>query len=281
MTQSAADIEREVEKARGDLDRTVEALKDKMTPGQLIDELSKSLKGGGTGEMMNNLGAQVRDNPMALAMIGAGMAWLMMGKTEGASPAPSPSLAPAGPSQPLSSPIAAAAEVAHATKDKVGEAAAGLKEKVAGAASSLQEGVAGAAHDASQNLHAVGDQAAAAARKTGQSIEGMLQHEPLIIGAFGLAVGVALGAAFPATPLENKTFGAARDKLLEAGEEKLAQAAQHARAAGEAAVEAAKTEADQQHLQSGGTTLVDKVETVAQSAIDAARSELGQGRPPN
>ncbi len=80
MTRSSAEIEREVEQTRGEIDRTVEALKDKMTPGQLIDELTQSLKGTGAADMVGTLGAQVKENPLALAMVGAGMAWLMIGK---------------------------------------------------------------------------------------------------------------------------------------------------------------------------------------------------------
>ncbi|MDO9245098.1 MAG: DUF3618 domain-containing protein, partial [Phenylobacterium sp.] len=80
MTRSSAEIEREVEQTRGEIDRTVEALKDKMTPGQLIDELTQSLKGTGATDMVGTLGAQVKENPLALAMVGAGMAWLMIGK---------------------------------------------------------------------------------------------------------------------------------------------------------------------------------------------------------
>lgn len=80
MTRSSEEIEREVEATRGELDRTVEALKDRMSAGQIIDELMGSMKGSGTSEMVSNLGRQARDNPLPLALIGAGVAWLMFGK---------------------------------------------------------------------------------------------------------------------------------------------------------------------------------------------------------
>ncbi|MFC3076616.1 DUF3618 domain-containing protein [Phenylobacterium terrae] len=80
MTRSSEDIEREVEATRGELDRTVEALKERMSAGQIIDELMGSMKGSGASEMVSNLGRQAKDNPLPLALIGAGVAWLMFGK---------------------------------------------------------------------------------------------------------------------------------------------------------------------------------------------------------
>ena len=47
MTKTAADVEREVEASRNDLDRTVEALKDKMTQGQIFDEASRAMGSAG------------------------------------------------------------------------------------------------------------------------------------------------------------------------------------------------------------------------------------------
>lgn len=78
--RSSEEIEREVEATRGELDRTVEALKERMSAGQIIDELMGSMKGTGASEMVSNLGRQAKDNPLPLALIGAGLAWLMFGK---------------------------------------------------------------------------------------------------------------------------------------------------------------------------------------------------------
>lgn len=87
MNRSSAEIERDVEETRRHVESTAEALKDKMYPGQIMGELMKSFKGGGGSEMIGNLGSLVKKNPLPLAMIVAGFAWLMMGsgkdKSEG------------------------------------------------------------------------------------------------------------------------------------------------------------------------------------------------------
>ena len=273
MTRSSEDVEREVEAAREDLDRTVEALKDKMTPGQLIDELSRTFKGGGAGELMGNLGVQVRENPMALAMIGAGMAWLMMGQSDRAATDTA-----AGVYQ-TNSDLGVTPATSAATGD-ISDAVGNLKAKVGEVAGGVRDAASGAADHAAQGLHDLGAQASSAGRKAVRSFEDILQQEPLIFGALGLAAGVALGAAFPSTELEDKTFGAARDNLVDAGEKKLADVGQALNASGHAAFEAVKGEADRQGLAAEGqATLVEKAESVIRSGVDAARDELGGSRP--
>jgi Protein of unknown function (DUF3618) len=270
MNKTSQDIEREVESARDDLDRTVDALKEKMSPGQLIDEISRSFKGGGAGEMMDNLGAQVRDNPMALAMIGAGMAWLMMGKSGPKTTAVAASAYQGAP---------AAEDVSGAASGDLVHAVGEVKQMAAHVASDAKAALGGAVDSAMAGAQGLGEQASLAGRSAARTFEEVLQQEPLIIGALGLAVGVAVGAALPSTRLEDRTFGAARDDLVEAGGRKLAAAAEDLGASGQAALEAAREEADRQGLAPSDGSLVDKAEAVVRSAATAARDELGQGRP--
>ena len=279
MTRSSEDVEREVEAAREDLDRTVEALKDKMTPGQLIDELGRTFKGGGAGELMGNLGVQVRENPMALAMIGAGMAWLMMGKSDRSATDTAASVYQTNSDLGVAPATSTGTGTGTGTGD-LSDAVGNLKAKVGEVAGGGRDAASGAADHASQGLHDLGAQAGSAGRKAVRSFEDILQQEPLIFGALGLAAGVALGAAFPSTELEDKTVGAARDNLVDAGEKKLADVGQALNASGHAAFEAAKGEADRQGLAAEGqATLVEKAESVIRSGVDAARDELGGSRP--
>ena len=273
MTRSSQDIEREVEAARGDLDRTVEALKDKMTPGQLVDELTRSFKGGGAGEMLGNLGAQARENPMALAMIGAGMAWLMMGKSE--------HHAADGPARAYQTNAAPGAGADSAGVGGAAQTASHVKAKAAEVAGGVKDTVTGAAEHAAHSLHDLGGQASAAGHKAVRSFEDMLQQEPLIVGALGLAAGVALGAVFPSTAAEDRTFGAARDDLVKAGERKMHDAAQSLSASAQAAVEAARSEADRQGFSDGDVQGARSVEvkSVVGSAVEATRDEFGARGP--
>ncbi|TGS54611.1 DUF3618 domain-containing protein, partial [Mesorhizobium sp. M1D.F.Ca.ET.183.01.1.1] len=68
--KSAAELEREAEAARARVVDTADSIRDKMTPGQLFDEFTE-LFAGGDSQMLRNLKAQMRDNPLPLAVVGA------------------------------------------------------------------------------------------------------------------------------------------------------------------------------------------------------------------
>jgi hypothetical protein len=80
MSPSARQIEREVEASRANLEETVEALKDKMSIGQIVDEAARYFDDTGGSRLVSNLGAQIRDNPLPLVLVGVGLAWLMSGR---------------------------------------------------------------------------------------------------------------------------------------------------------------------------------------------------------
>ena len=78
--KSAAELEKDAEVARAKVANTAESIRDKMSPGQLIDEFAGMFSGGDGQSALSNLKAQVRDNPLALSLIGAGLVWLMVGE---------------------------------------------------------------------------------------------------------------------------------------------------------------------------------------------------------
>jgi hypothetical protein len=321
MTRSSADIEREVEQTRDDLDRTVEALKDKMTPGQLLDEVTQSLKGTGAADMFGNLGSQVKENPLALAMVGAGMAWLMIGKgpslhhgadghagssgsaggagyrysgplgatTIGAQPsdpvhdyaAPADGLTTAGASGPVGDESNGglkdkAADLAH----QASSAITGAAGKVQDAASHLKDQVAGQAGHAKHGAQAVGSQALQAGQGLQRGFMDLLEQEPLIIGALGLAVGAAIGASMPSTQVEDRTFGALRDKALQEGRSRLHDGVAMAKDTAGAAIEAARDAAQEEGLigSADGGSVVDKAQTVLRAGLEAVREGIEERR---
>ncbi len=281
MTRSSAEIERDVELARAGLDDTVEALKTKMSPGQLIDELAQSLKGSGAGDMFGNLGSQVKENPMALAMIGAGMTWLMMGK--GPSVGGGSSTSSYGTFSDLDRSTFAASETdqsggsAGGLKDKASDLAHGAAEKLGDAASHLKDGISGAAAHAKHSAQSMGGGAADLGQKVQRGFMDTLDQEPLVIGALGLAVGAAIGASLPASRLEDRAFGAARDQVLEKAKSKVGEGFDTVKDAAEAAYVGASDAAQAEGLlgdQHG--SLVDKAENVIKAGVDAARGSVGR-----
>jgi ElaB/YqjD/DUF883 family membrane-anchored ribosome-binding protein len=72
------EIERELEDHRAEISRTIEAIQYKITPGQLAGD-AYSFLGDSAGDFAKNLGNAAKNNPVPVALIGLGLAWLMMG----------------------------------------------------------------------------------------------------------------------------------------------------------------------------------------------------------
>lgn len=82
MTDESGDIrriERDLEHTRARLDSTLDALQQKLSPGQMVDEAMNWFKDGSGAEFGRNLGRSVRENPIPVALIGVGLGWLMLG----------------------------------------------------------------------------------------------------------------------------------------------------------------------------------------------------------
>lgn len=74
--KSPEEIEREIAATRSEIDETINALQEKVSPGQLVNQALGYVKEGG-GDFAANLGRAVRDNPMPLMLIGVGLGWMM------------------------------------------------------------------------------------------------------------------------------------------------------------------------------------------------------------
>jgi hypothetical protein len=278
VTKTSAELEREVEASRGDLDRTVEALKDKMTPGQLFDELTHTMGGAGN-QLLGKLVDQAKENPLPVALVGVGLAWLMMGSNKPSQP----STASYGGDGRLNG--AAAGSEGHSIGERVGDAFGATTERLSDAAGSLKDGAASAASHAGDAVRATGERLTSLAGSTGHmasnlghsaqhSLTEVLEREPLVIGALGIAVGVALGAALPATRIEDERVGPVRDQLLEKTRDFAHEQAHGVTDMAASAYTSVKSEIERQAGPDGGDSLGEKVGHVAQAGVEAVQQQL-------
>ena len=70
-------LEQEVNQARARIDERLETLSNRLSPGELLDQILGMAREHG-GEFTRNLGSQVKNNPVPLLITGIGMSWLMM-----------------------------------------------------------------------------------------------------------------------------------------------------------------------------------------------------------
>jgi ElaB/YqjD/DUF883 family membrane-anchored ribosome-binding protein len=74
--KSSAELQREIETQRSRVEDTIDQIQDRLSPGQLVDELLAYTKGGGS-EFVSSLQRNVTANPLPVALLGVSLAWLM------------------------------------------------------------------------------------------------------------------------------------------------------------------------------------------------------------
>lgn len=74
--KSTAEIQREIDLQRSRVENTIDQIQEKLSPGQLVDELLAYTKGG-SGEFLASLQRNVTANPLPVALLGVSLAWLM------------------------------------------------------------------------------------------------------------------------------------------------------------------------------------------------------------
>jgi ElaB/YqjD/DUF883 family membrane-anchored ribosome-binding protein len=105
-----------------------------------------------------------------------------------------------------------ASDMASGVRDQIGD----IGNKAGELARTYTESLSGLADDAQQALRDRSQQLAETARSSAQSgVSFVLEDQPLLLAAVGLAVGATLGALLPGTPQENRLMGETRDKVAE------------------------------------------------------------------
>jgi ElaB/YqjD/DUF883 family membrane-anchored ribosome-binding protein len=193
-----ATLEREIDQQRDSINDLVNALENKLSPGQLLDQALSYTKGHG-GEFASNLGNTVKANPIPTLLTTVGLAWMMMGQR-----------------QPTSSTTTSHTSLnLHDKADSAKQAAAGVRDK----ANQMQHDLRDKVNDARQRVGDSSQQAGAAIRQQSDraraGFQNLLEEQPLVLGALGIAVGALLGASVPRTRQEDQLMGSASDQLMD------------------------------------------------------------------
>ena len=212
-------IEQDLDRTRARLDATIGALQDKLSPGQILDQGLAYFRDSGGGEFARNLTYNVKTNPMPVALVATGLAWLMMGGSReapaagqawpGGEPSSGPGLYERAQSA-ASGVTRAAGETSEAFQERVqqaraaavgvtrraGETAHAFAERIEQTLQLAQRGAGAVA----QGVGSMAGGAASAARQVqegGSKAFAYLQDQPLLLGALGISVGALLAAIVP------------------------------------------------------------------------------------
>jgi ElaB/YqjD/DUF883 family membrane-anchored ribosome-binding protein len=255
----------EIERTRHDMDSTLTAIEHRLTPGQLFDQGVEYLRHSGGHEFVQNLGTQAKNNPMPIALVGIGLAWLM---ASGKNPPARYSY-----SSDASSYGSSLGDRAGELGSKASEMASGMRDKASGMAGSAKatltdstqavgdrlrharDTLTSAGQSARQRVSDLSGSARHQVERARSGMDYMMREQPLALGAIGVAIGAVIAAMAPRTHKEDELMGDTRDRLLdqakEAGKEKLEQAKEVANTA----IGAATKEAEHRGLkpQSGSS----------------------------
>jgi hypothetical protein len=243
---------------------------------------------GSQGSFIDGLTAAARENPLAAALIGGGALWLLIGSDKLKNAAGSVSSAAA----PLAD-LGARAQrsVASGWDDSYGsmrkrasnmqdEASRGINETVRDARTAASDAMSGAAETMSERF----DEGMAGARemfdRVGQalprketlrqaqsSLSDLLERQPLVLGAVGLAIGATVAGALAKSSLEDEWVGELSDSLKADLNARTGAVSQSVREASDTL---------QAELADAGADIADRVQQAGGDALDASRETLRQ-----
>ncbi|MEX5686277.1 DUF3618 domain-containing protein [Pseudomonas silesiensis] len=201
-------IEREIDAQRASIGNIVDALESKFTPGQMFDQALGMMQSNGT-TFLTNLGTSVRNNPVPAVITSVGLLWLMMSQNRPPTPRPDYRTGPSAADKAgewvdgLTDGIDSARDHLHHTADSFKEG----YQTVKGKAVNLGDNLGAATENISHAMHDASDRLARSTQVMSHQLRHLLQEQPLMVAAAGIALGAMLGAALPSTATEQRYLG--------------------------------------------------------------------------
>lgn len=244
------EIREEIAQTRMEMSETIEAIEERLKPSNLVAQAGETVRNAATEKvksmantagyasqrMMNTpVGQTVRDNPIPIAMIGIGTAWLLMNRRSGGG----------GRYRRSRDDSRYRTANAHGSEYGYGSGQAGYESGQSAYGSGRTEwrqntsgapvGTAGYADYASvagsesSRVSEFGGEFRPYSRQTewrSVDFERVVRDNPLVVGAAAALVGVAIGMSLPSSETENRVMGEARDTVVDRVREVAGEAAE-------------------------------------------------------
>jgi hypothetical protein len=230
--QDPATLTEEIDATREDAGQTLHALQEKLSPGQLFDQSLTYLTERGY-ELACGIGRAAREHPVPFALAAAGTLWYLSRRRSD--------------------------EELEITLDEEleDEALAGIEGMEGGDEyARYSGGYAGeqgesATHRAAQRARAAATHATEAVgratevvgrgtRRAKSEFSRVLQEQPLLVGAIGLAIGAAIASLVPVTDREERLLGEKSERLVRRAKDKANEQVDKAREKARRVTEAAR-----------------------------------------
>lgn len=204
------EIEQDIERTRAQLSSNIDAIQSKLTPGEMMDQALSYARTSLPADFGSNLNHAVRENPIPVALIGMGMAWLMMqgkqrpgymsasrGSVSGVSHRPGSGFADehgidfhgqgelddhgvgghvtGDHGSGMHNARSRVSETGHNLKSKVSGTSRSLKEKTSSATQGIKEKMSTASHSLRDKASALGERFSSSSSSASESMQGMSQ----------------------------------------------------------------------------------------------------------
>jgi hypothetical protein len=243
---------------------------------------------GSQGSFIDGLSAAARENPLAAALIGGGALWLLIGSDKLKNAAGSITSATA-PIADLGARAQTSAfsswedsygsmrnrasrmqdEASHTVNETVSKARTAASDAMSGAAETMSErfdeGMVGAREMFDRVGRALPRKETL--RQAQSSLSDLLERQPLVLGAVGLAIGATVAGALAKSSLEDEWVGDLSDGLKADLKERAGAVSQSVREASDTL----KAE-----FADAGAEYADRVQQAGRDALDASREKLRQ-----
>jgi hypothetical protein len=207
--KSAAEIEHDIGETRAELGAVLDALERRLQPRHLL-ELGMDKLRDKMDENGGLIGDTLRNHPVPLALIGAGIGWLVVANFAGDRPA----------------------QLARDVGGRLSDAARQVGDKTRALADGMFGQDSGEGPEMAQDLYGAGEEmagyayartkprvaaGAAAAVETANRarvrVSRAIVEDPLVLGVIGLFAGLALALVLPRSGAEERLIGPVRERM--------------------------------------------------------------------
>jgi hypothetical protein len=229
------EIRAEIEQTREEMSETVNAIQDRLRPGNLASNAADNLREAASERVRDIAESEpvqyARSNPIPTAMVGigiAGLAWLAFSRRESSDYSDSRYQGTSrdwrvGPRRYDSADAYRGSEPygygsgSSGYGGRTGTMTPGSRD--AGLTSSVSSRAGEMASDLSQRAEHTSRRARQTAYRAQSQVQRTWEESPLLIGAAAAVMGALIGSAVPETERENHLMGEARDSMVEGVEQ--------------------------------------------------------------
>lgn len=250
-TRTPDEIEREIERERAGLTDTLDELQNKFSVETIARQFSDHFREHG-GDIGRSVSEAVKRNPVALALTGVGLAWMMLGKKSesghsrldadtdnvglrsdrdskdhgpvgsvrqnNSRPTHRPARNPTGTAPTWARRIGDNDDNGDADDESLNDRAAALFKQLSEGTETLSDQARDRVMYARRRAVEASDTVRDCGRQGRERALDLFEQQPLIAGALAVAVGAAVGAALPRSRTEDHYFGEQSDELLDEAE---------------------------------------------------------------